>query len=253
MYGNSMGYGGAGGYGGGYGGMGGGYGMGGMGGYGMGGMGGMGMGGMGGMGMMNPMMMMHMMGRFPMLESAQMIVGGIGAITQMVGTNAQLITHAFSSLSHMITHFGHSGGQLLGLVPLTTHRIGPQGENMGPLSEEEMEMERKRMRTLRWVVGLFSSILAAYAVRRYMRAETGSDLVEQFIERQMRGRNEMEGSFGGAGGGGMYGNRRGGYGAGSMYGGYGGGGYGGGGYGGYGGGSGMGVGMYGGGLGGYGY
>ena len=138
MYGNSMGYGGA---------YGGGYGRGyGMGGYGMGGY------GMGGMGMMNPMMMMHMMGRFPMLESAQMIIGGIGAITQMVGTNAQLITHAFSSLSHMITHFGHSGGQLLGLVPLTSHRVGPQGENLGPLSEEEMEMERKHPQVGRWAI-----------------------------------------------------------------------------------------------------
>ena len=53
--------------------------------------------------------------------------------------NAEALRHSFTSIAHLITHFGHSLQQLLGLAPPETNRIGPQGENLGPMSEEEIE------------------------------------------------------------------------------------------------------------------
>ena len=112
------------------------------------------------------------------------------------------------------------------------------------MSPEEIEMEKKRMRTLRWVIGLTSCAITIYLIRKYTRAETGSDLVEAFYQQQQSSANDMNSAFGNGNGnsrygrGGMYGSGYGGYGnamgggmglyGGGGYGGYGGGGYGGG-------------------------
>ena len=203
------------------------------------------MGGMGGMGGMNPYMMQFMP---PWMQTAQMGVMGFQSITQMLGMSAQTIGMSMSMISNMVTQAGQSGGQILGIVPLPTERIGPQGQPMGPMSPEEIEMEKKRMRTLRWVIGLTSCAITIYLIRKYTRAETGNDLVEAFYQQQQSSANDMNSAFGNGNGnsrygrGGTYGSGYGGYGSGAMGGGmglYGGGGYGGGGYGGgYGGGGG---------------
>ena len=183
---------------------------------------------MGGMGMgMNPYMMQMMP---PWMRTAQMGVMGFQSITQMLGMSAQTMGMSMSMISNMITQAGQVGGQIIGVVPLPTERIGPQGQPMGPMSPEELEMEKKRMRTLRYVCGIVAAGITIYLIRRYTRAETGNDLVEAFYQAQQQGmgdamgggRNGRQGGMMGGsryGGMGGYGGGMGGYGGGMMGGG----------------------------------
>ena len=246
------------------------YGMGGMGmmgGYGMGGMGmmGMGMGMMGmGMGMMGMMGMMG--GGSEWLMSLNMSVMYATQIGQMVGMMCQGIGMSASMITMTIGHLGKFLGELAGTIPVPERRIGPQGEDMGPMSEPEKEQKKLQIRIWRYILGGALGGVGLYYIYKWF-LKRRNPFVEAFIEQELRlkgprsqdisyeqrmqNRQAMEEAYPGLsegggydddgyGGGGGYGSSYGGgYGGGrSRYGGYGSsyGGYGGGGYGGYGGG-----------------
>ena len=107
------------------------------------------------------------MGRFPMLESAQMIIGGIGAMRRWWAPMHSLSRTHFIFIAH--DHAFWTLGRAVVAWYLTPPRRSP-GRKLRASVRRGDGNGAQAHATLRWVVGLFSSILAAYAVRRYMRA-----------------------------------------------------------------------------------
>merc|ERR1712072_623188 len=157
-----------------------------------------------------------------------------------------------------IGHLGKFLGELAGTIPVPERRIGPQGEDMGPLSEPEKEQKKLQIRIWRYILGGALGGVGLYYIYKWF-LKRRNPFVEAFIEQELRlkgprsqdisyeqrmqNRQAMEeaypgfseggddyNDYGGGGYGGYQGRSRGGYGGyGSSYGGYGGG------YGGYGG------------------
>eukprot|EP00944_MAST-04C_sp_MAST-4C-sp1_P004186 g4186.t1 len=133
--------------------------------------------------------MMGMMGMMgggnEWLMSLNMSVMYATQIGQMIGMMCQGIGMSAGMITMTIGHLGKFLGELVGTIPVPERRIGPQGEDMGPLTEPEKEQKRLQIRIWRYILGGALGTVSLYYFYKWF-LKRRNPLLEAFIEQELR-------------------------------------------------------------------
>ena len=106
-------------------------------------------------------------------------------IGQMIGMMCQGIGMSAGMITMTIGHLGKFLGELVGTIPVPERRIGPQGEDMGPLTEPEKEQKRLQIRIWRYILGGALGTVSLYYFYKWF-LKRRNPLLEAFIEQELR-------------------------------------------------------------------
>ena len=110
------------------------------------------------------MMGMDPFGPYAWIHNLQMVVGAVGQISQMLGMNFQSLQQAFGSLLGLLES---CGGMISEVFGSQRPRLrGPQGQDMGPISDEDEKQRQKRLKLVRFVLGLVGGGIVSSMVLR---------------------------------------------------------------------------------------